>query len=75
LNEDASYSNPVQVDLQILFNTLGKIADVVELTLTGNLPLNELERLVWKTDNNESSSSKSTSMKKQVNIKLTYICF
>jgi lysosomal alpha-mannosidase len=64
LNEDANYSNPVQVDLQILFNTIGKIVDLVELTLTGNLPLNELKRLVWKTNNNESSSLKSTSMKK-----------
>jgi lysosomal alpha-mannosidase len=60
LNEDSTYSNAVQVDLQILFNTLGKIVDLVELTLGGNLPLNEMKRLVWKTNNNESSYWKIT---------------
>jgi lysosomal alpha-mannosidase len=63
LNEDATYSKPVQVDLQILFNSLGKINDTVELILTGNLPLDQLNRLVWKTDQNESSYWKSSSMK------------
>jgi hypothetical protein len=58
LNEDATYSNPVQVDLQILFHSLGSIVDLVELTLGANLPLNELQRLVWKTTDNQSSYSK-----------------
>ncbi|CAF3610103.1 unnamed protein product [Rotaria sp. Silwood1] len=59
LNEDTTFSKEVQVDLQILFNRLGKIIDFVELTLGGNLPLNEMKRLVWRTDNNESSNWKS----------------
>ncbi|CAF4288715.1 unnamed protein product, partial [Rotaria sordida] len=60
LNEDETYSKSVQIDLQILFNTLGKIKDLVELTLGGNLPLNEMNRLVWKTNDNQSSYWKST---------------
>jgi hypothetical protein len=60
LNEDGKYSKPVQVDLQSLFNTLGKINELVELTLGGNLPLHEMKRLVWKTNDNESSYWKST---------------
>jgi lysosomal alpha-mannosidase len=63
LNEDATFSQPVSVDLQILFNTLGKISDLTELTLGGNLQLSELKRLVWKTNNNQSSYWKSTRMK------------
>ncbi len=63
LNEDETYSKPVQVDLQILLNTLGKINDTVELTLTANLPLSQLNRLVWKTDQNESSYWKASGMK------------
>jgi hypothetical protein len=55
LNEDPIHSKPVQIDLQGLFNTLGKIKDFVELTLGGNLPLNQMKRLVWKTDNDQSS--------------------
>jgi hypothetical protein len=66
LNEDATYSKPVQIDSQILFNKLGNISDLVELTLTGNLPLNQLNRLVWQTDQNESSYWKPTSMKTQL---------
>ena len=61
LNEDATLSQPVQVDLQILFQNLGKIQDIVELILTGNLPLSDLKRLVWTTNQNESSNSKSSS--------------
>jgi lysosomal alpha-mannosidase len=63
LNEDGKYSKPVQVDLQVLFNTLGKINDLVELTLGGNLPLDQMKRLVWKTNNNESSDRKSIGMR------------
>ena len=54
-NEDATFSTPVRFDLQVLFNSLGKITDSVELILTANLPLNQLNRLVWTTDKNESS--------------------
>jgi lysosomal alpha-mannosidase len=60
LNEDGQYSKPVQVDLQVLFNTLGKIKDLVELTLGGNLPLHEMKRLVWQTNDNQSSYWKPT---------------
>jgi len=55
MNEDEIFSKSVQFDLQILFNKLGKINDSIELILTGNLPLNEMKRLVWRTNNNESS--------------------
>ncbi|CAF1285170.1 unnamed protein product [Adineta steineri] len=55
LKEDANLSRPVQIDLQSLFNVFGNITDFVELNLTGNLPLNQMNRLVWKTNNNESS--------------------
>ena len=55
------FSEPVQIDLQILFNALGQITDCVELTLTGNLPLNEMNRLVWKTNNDQSSYWQPTS--------------
>ncbi len=63
LNEDATFSKPVQFDLQILFNSLGNINDSVELILTANLPLNQLNRLVWTTDKNESSYWKPTGIK------------
>lgn len=59
-NEDATYSAPVQLDLQMLFHSIGRIAELVELTLTGNLPLSEMQRLVWRTDRNESSSRNPT---------------
>ena len=45
-NEDATFSKPVQFDLQILFNSLEKITDLLELILSANLPLNQLNRLV-----------------------------
>jgi len=62
LNEDATLSKSVEIDLQSLFNVFGNITDLVELTLTGNLPLNQLNRLVWTTNNNESSYWKSNGM-------------
>lgn len=57
-NEDTTYSQPVQFDLQILFGNVGKINDIVELTLAANLPLSEMKRLVWTTNENESSEWK-----------------
>lgn len=59
-NEDETYSKAVEFDLQILFNKLGQISDTVELTLAGNLPLSDMERLVWKTNHDESSEWKPT---------------
>ena len=55
VNEDATLSQPVQFDLQILFNSLGKIINCTEFILIANLPLSELNRLVWTTDENQSS--------------------
>ncbi len=63
INEDDTYSKPVEIDLQILFKALGKISDVVQLGLAANIPLNEMTRLVWNTNDNQSSYYKSTSMK------------
>ena len=60
------FSKPTQIDLQSLFNRLGKINELVELTLAGNLPLHEMNRLVWKTNDNESSYWKSTGINKEV---------
>jgi len=70
LNEDPTFSKPVTIDLQILFNTLGKIKDIVELTLGGNLPLNKMKRLVWKTNDNQSSYWKSTGVLKTTMVTL-----
>lgn len=47
LNEDSVYSQPATVDLQILFKSIGTIANTIELILTANLPLSELHRLDW----------------------------
>jgi lysosomal alpha-mannosidase len=55
LNEDVIYSQPIQIDLQKLFTSLGKISDVKELTLAANLPFSDMKRLNWTTTENESS--------------------
>ncbi|CAF1071518.1 unnamed protein product [Rotaria sordida] len=55
LHEDEIYSQPIQIDLQKLLNSLGKIIDVIELTLAGNMPLSDMKRLNWTTTENESS--------------------
>ncbi|CAF4699968.1 unnamed protein product [Rotaria socialis] len=60
LNEDEIYSQPVQIDLQDLFKSLGTITDLIELTLGANLPLSQLHRLDWMTNNNESSHVETT---------------
>lgn len=54
-NEDETLSKPVQVDLQKLFNSQGKIIDLIELTLSANLPLTDMKRLNWTTNENQSS--------------------
>jgi lysosomal alpha-mannosidase len=58
--EDAIYSEPIQIDLQQLFNNLGQITDLVELILTANMPLAEMKRLNWTTTENESSHWNAT---------------
>ena len=60
LNEDITYSKSVQIDLQSFFHQLGTITDVSELTLAANLPLNQMQRLVWMTDESKSSYWNST---------------
>ena len=60
LNEDAMLSQPIEVNLQQLFRSLGEINNVTELTLTANLPLSEMNRLNWTTTDNESSYRKTT---------------
>jgi lysosomal alpha-mannosidase len=60
LNEDATYSQPIKVDLQQLLTSLGKISDVNELILTANMHLSEMNRLNWTTTENESSHWKAT---------------
>lgn len=60
LHEDATYSQPIQIDLQQLLHSLGKISDLTEMILTANMPLAEMKRLNWTTTDNESSYSKAT---------------
>ena len=55
LQEDAIYSLPIQIDLQQLLYSLGRINDFTELILTANMPLIELKRLNWTTNQQESS--------------------
>ena len=55
LNEDDVYSQPVTIDLQTLFKSIGTIAEMTELILSANLPLSELHRLDWMTKDQESS--------------------
>ena len=55
LNEDKIFSTPVQIDLQKLLNNQGTIVDLTELTLGANLPLNDMKRLNWTTNDNEIS--------------------
>jgi lysosomal alpha-mannosidase len=61
LNEDETYSQLVKVDLQMLFRSLGTITNFTELTLSANLPLPDLHRLVWITVDKESSHTDMTS--------------
>jgi lysosomal alpha-mannosidase len=63
LNEDDTYSNPVTIDLQSILKSIGTITNTVELTLGGNLPLAELQRLNWVTSDKESSRAADHSMK------------
>jgi len=55
LHEDAIYSQPIQIDLQQLFHSLGQITNFTELILTANMPLAEMKRFNWTTTENESS--------------------
>ncbi|CAF4705994.1 unnamed protein product [Rotaria sp. Silwood1] len=59
LNEDAVYSQPTTFDLQSLFNSLGSIKELLELTLGANMQLADVHRLVWVTTEGEVSNSTS----------------
>jgi lysosomal alpha-mannosidase len=58
LNEDATYSSPITFDLQSIFQAIGTISNTVELTLAANLPLADLQRLKWVTNDGESNEMK-----------------
>lgn len=62
LFEDDTYSHPVTVDLQSIFQSIGKINNTVELTLGANFELNKLQRLNWTTSSGESSFVHSVGM-------------
>ena len=49
------YSQPVTVDLQILFQSFARINQITELTLNANLNLRDLYRLPWMTKDGQSS--------------------
>jgi len=53
LNEDDIYSRTAKIDLQDIFQSIGQIKEMVELTLSANLELSRMQRLNWFTDNNE----------------------
>lgn len=57
LNEDATYSHPVTVDLQTVFQAIGTISTTVEYNLSANIPLSEVKRLQWTTSDGESSQT------------------
>lgn len=62
-NEDETYSKPAEIDLQVLFNALGEIREIVELALGGNFPLSDMHRLTWMTDERSASRQKPTGTK------------
>jgi lysosomal alpha-mannosidase len=61
-NEDPTYSQSVIVDLQTIFQTQGTISDITELTLSGNLAINDLNRLEWTTNDQQSTKMDIPSM-------------
>jgi lysosomal alpha-mannosidase len=55
LFEDDTYSQPVTIDLQSIFKSIGTISNTVELALGGNVALANFQRLEWLTTDGESS--------------------
>jgi len=55
LFEDTTYSQPIRMDMQSLFRSLGTISSMTELTLGANLAVTDLKRLTWLTSAQESS--------------------
>jgi len=62
LFEDDTYSHPVTLDLQSIFQSIGTINNTVELTLGANFELEKLQRLNWTTSSRESSFVDITGM-------------
>ncbi len=58
LNEDETYSHPITFDLQSIFQSIGTISNAVELTLAANLPLSDLQRLNWMTNDGQLNQMK-----------------
>ncbi len=58
LFEDDTYSEPVSIDLQSIFKSIGTINNTVELTLGANLPLADMQRLIWLTGDEKLSQMK-----------------
>ncbi len=61
LFEDDIYSEPVTIDLQSIFKSIGIINSTVELTLGANLPLADLQRLTWLTSDGGKLSQMNVS--------------
>jgi lysosomal alpha-mannosidase len=61
MNEDDIYSKAVTIDLQSIFQSISTISNTVELTLGANLPLADLQRLNWVTDDGELNQMKTLS--------------
>jgi lysosomal alpha-mannosidase len=57
LNESGQYSQPVTINLQSIFQSLGTITNTVELALAGNFPLASMQRLNWTTTDDEYSEN------------------
>ena len=62
LYEDDTYSHAATIDLQSLFINIGNITNTVELTLAANYELASLQRLIWITDEGESSTDNAAGM-------------
>ena len=61
LKEDDTYSQPVTIDLQALFRTLGTISATEELALGANIPLANVNRLDWSATDERMSDEGTTS--------------
>ena len=55
LNEDILYSFPTKINLQSIFNSIGIINNILELTLTADLQLSHVKRLQWIIDNEKEN--------------------
>ena len=61
MNEDDTYSKAATIDLQSIFQSIGTISNTVELTLVANLPLADLQRLNWMTNDGQSNQENTHS--------------